>query len=94
LVSFCGTAGTAKLLPGYNPATWMLEVTGGAMATLTPANASVDWPATHLASGLCQANASKAEALIEQVSWPELHVLGKLRLHSVPSHGGVPVSML
>jgi hypothetical protein len=46
----------------------MLEVTGGAMATLTPANANVDWPATYLASQLCQANATKAEALIEQVS--------------------------
>lgn len=45
----------------------MLEVTGGAMATLTPANAGVDWPATYLASALFQANATKAEALIEQV---------------------------
>ncbi|WIA20601.1 hypothetical protein OEZ85_004985 [Tetradesmus obliquus] len=58
--------GTAKLQCGYNPATWMLEVTGGAMATLTPANAGMDWPATYLASALCQANATQAEALIEQ----------------------------
>jgi hypothetical protein len=65
---YLAAAGTAQLLSGYNPATWMLEVTGGAMATLTPANANVDWPATYLASQLCQANATKAEALIEQVS--------------------------
>jgi hypothetical protein len=61
--------GTAKLQPGYNPATWMLEVTGGAVATLTPANAGVDWPATYLVSALCQANAAKAEALVKQVGW-------------------------
>jgi hypothetical protein len=78
-------AGTAKLLSGYNPATWMLEVTGGAMATLTPANASVDWPATYLASQLCQANATKAEALIEQVScrilqsWQPVQLVASLR---------------
>lgn len=58
--------GTAKLMPGYNPATWMLEVTGGALATLTPANTNVDWPATYLASGLCVDNENKALALIEQ----------------------------
>lgn len=60
-------AGTAKLIPGYNPATWMLEVTGGAMATLTPANQNVDWPATYQASALYQANEATAQALIEQV---------------------------
>lgn len=27
-------AGVPALKPGYNPATWMLEVTGGSMATL------------------------------------------------------------
>jgi hypothetical protein len=68
IILYLYAAGTAKLQAGYNPATWMLEVTGGAMATLTPANNSVDWPATYLASSLCQANATKAEALIEQVS--------------------------
>jgi hypothetical protein len=35
--------GTAKLPPGYNPATWMLEVTGGALATLVAANSNVNW---------------------------------------------------
>ena len=68
MLAIAVVAGTAKLQCGYNPATWMLEVTGGAMATLTPANAGVDWPATYMASALCQANATKAEALIEQVS--------------------------
>jgi hypothetical protein len=32
--SDCFIAGTPALPIGYNPATWMLEVTGGSMATM------------------------------------------------------------
>jgi hypothetical protein len=60
-------AGTAPLPAGYNPATWMLEVTGGAMATLIPANTSVDWPAHYMASSLALENAQRAEGLVQQV---------------------------
>lgn len=45
----------------------MLEVTGGAMATMTPANMNVDWPATYLASELCKHNLQQAEELVQQV---------------------------
>jgi hypothetical protein len=31
-------AGTTPIKAGYNPATWMLEVTGGSMATTATAN--------------------------------------------------------
>lgn len=52
----------------------MLEVTGGAMATLIPANSSVDWPEHYLGSQLALENAQKAEQLVQQVSgqclWP------------------------
>lgn len=73
-------AGTTKLPVGYNPATWMLEVTGGAMATLIPANASVDWPEHYLASSLALDNAQQAEMLVKQVctlvTWAALQTSG------------------
>jgi hypothetical protein len=34
----CCVAGTTRIKAGYNPATWMLEVTGGSMATTVAAN--------------------------------------------------------
>lgn len=45
----------------------MLEVTGGAAATLIPANTDVDWPAAYLASELRLATQQHGEALVEQV---------------------------
>jgi hypothetical protein len=45
----------------------MLEVTGGAMATLIPANAAVDWPRHYVRSSLCRDNAARADALVQQV---------------------------
>ncbi len=44
-------AGTSPLLPGYNPATWMLEVTGGSMATMVE-TVKLDWPDIFEKSGL------------------------------------------
>lgn len=75
VLRWSSAAGTSKLLSGYNPATWMLEVTGGAMATLTPANKSVDWPDAYLASQLFMENANTAQALIEEVSSTLLYIL-------------------
>lgn len=34
--------GTPDLTPGFNPATWMLEVTGGSMATMVEVRMMVD----------------------------------------------------
>jgi hypothetical protein len=52
---------------GYNPATWMLEVTGGAMATLIPPNSNVDWPEHYLQSSLALESGLQADALVKQV---------------------------
>ena len=38
------------LRPGYNPATWMLEVTGGSMST-TFRDAGQDFPELYLVGG-------------------------------------------
>jgi hypothetical protein len=51
----------------------MLEVTGGAMATLIPANTSVDWPDHYLGSQLALENAQKAEQLVQQVKGHDQH---------------------
>jgi hypothetical protein len=45
----------------------MLEVTGGAMATLIPANTNVDWPEHYLTSSLALAKAQEADRLVKQV---------------------------
>lgn len=37
------------------------------MATLIPANTSVDWPAHYLASSLALENTQRAELLVQQV---------------------------
>jgi hypothetical protein len=60
-------AGTTPLPSGHNPATWMLEVTGGSMATLVGANKDVDWPSVYQSSALAAANAEKVEELSQQV---------------------------
>ena len=38
--------GCPKMLPGLNPATWMLEVTGGARSVTVKA-VDMDWPARY-----------------------------------------------
>jgi hypothetical protein len=48
----------------------MLEITGGAMATLIPANTNVDWPEHYLASNLALENAQQADMLVKQVGTP------------------------
>jgi hypothetical protein len=54
--------GVAPLKPGFNPAGWMLEVTGGSMATaFRPAD--VDWPAAYAASGVKAAATARGDAL-------------------------------
>ena len=52
---------------GHNPATWMLEVTGGAMTTLVPANTIVDWPTVYAESPLRLKNDEHIEELISKV---------------------------
>ena len=46
-----GYPGVSKIKPGYNPATWMLEVTGGSMATTFKA-ADLDFPDEYASSTL------------------------------------------
>lgn len=58
-------AGVSPLRPGYNPATWMLEVTGGAMSTIARA-VEMDWPAHYSSSSLAKAVASKADKLVAE----------------------------
>ncbi len=41
-------SGTPDLMPGYNPATWMLEVTGGSMATLVEVTTHTHTPMQRL----------------------------------------------
>jgi hypothetical protein len=48
----------------------MLEVTGGAMATLIPANTNVDWPEYYLASNMALENLQQADMLVTQVCTP------------------------
>ncbi|KAL6777130.1 hypothetical protein ACKKBF_B20305 [Auxenochlorella protothecoides x Auxenochlorella symbiontica] len=51
--------GVEPIRPGYNPATWMLEVTGGSMST-TFKDAGQDFPTLYKASSLYQANEAHA----------------------------------
>lgn len=57
--------GVHGIRPGSNPATWMLEVTGGSMATIYEA-ADVDFPAVYAASELRKENDATAERLMEE----------------------------
>jgi hypothetical protein len=59
------TAGVSPLKPGYNPATWMLEVTGGAMSTITR-TVDMDWPAHYADSSLAKDMSSRADQLVAQ----------------------------
>ena len=80
-------AGTTPLQAGHNPATWMLEVTGGAMATLIPANTSVNWPDHYLGSQLALENAQQAEVLAQQVRGRGSGVLALLELQPTGARG-------
>lgn len=55
--------GVDTIRPGSNPATWMLEVTGGSMTTLYT-SASADFPAIYAASELCHRNLDTAALLV------------------------------
>lgn len=57
--------GTPPLPLGFNPATWMLEVTGGSMATMVTA-VEVDWPDIYAASALAAAQAARADQLVQE----------------------------
>ncbi|GAB4819215.1 hypothetical protein N2152v2_006261 [Parachlorella kessleri] len=56
--------GVESIKPGYNPATWMLEVTGGSMATVFR-HAGGDFPAIYQASELHQKNKARMDKLVE-----------------------------
>ncbi|KAF6263806.1 ABC-2 type transporter-domain-containing protein [Scenedesmus sp. NREL 46B-D3] len=56
--------GTCPIAAGQNPATWMLEVTGGSMAMVSQPN-SIDWPAVYVASSLAACNALECERLVQ-----------------------------
>lgn len=49
---------------GYNPATWMLEVSGGAAKMKVAATASQDFPALYCASAQCKATAARVQELV------------------------------
>ena len=55
--------GVQPIRVSYNPATWMLEVTGGSMATTFQA-ANLDFPDEYLRSGLRVANLNKMDELV------------------------------
>lgn len=57
-----GYQGVEPIRPGYNPATWMLEVTGGSMAT-TFAAADVDFTKMYVDSELRASNLRRMEEL-------------------------------
>lgn len=54
--------GVEPIRPGYNPATWMLEVTGGSMAT-TFTSADIDFPEEYTRSTLWRKNLSRMDEL-------------------------------
>ena len=83
--------GTPELPAGYNPATWMLEVTGGSTATIVQ-TVNVDWPKIYLDSETSAVNLLHANKLVEtsiksgkpplivqseyaQPFWPQYHLL-------------------
>ncbi|GLI71055.1 hypothetical protein VaNZ11_015971 [Volvox africanus] len=62
---FRAVPGTPALPSGFNPATWMLEVTGGSMATVLD-RVDVDWPAHYAASELAAKNNARAGELVDR----------------------------
>lgn len=59
------------------------------MATLTPANRSVDWPDTYLASKLHTDNTNTAQALLEEVM---SGMFTRVRLYSKYSYSEYSIS--
>ncbi|MEW5297917.1 MAG: hypothetical protein WDW36_001095 [Sanguina aurantia] len=57
--------GTQPLLSGFNPATWMLEVTGGSMATTVVAVAA-DWPAIYAASAVAEEVRDRVRGVVDR----------------------------
>ncbi|MEW5312137.1 MAG: hypothetical protein WDW38_003787 [Sanguina aurantia] len=53
------------LLSGFNPATWMLEVTGGSMATTVVAVAA-DWPAIYAASAVAEEVRDRVRGVVDR----------------------------
>ncbi|GFR41754.1 hypothetical protein Agub_g2509 [Astrephomene gubernaculifera] len=60
---FMAVPGTPGLPSGFNPATWMLEVTGGSMATVLD-KVEVDWPGVYAGSELAKRNEARAAELV------------------------------
>mmetsp|Transcript_4643 Transcript_4643/g.13342 ORF Transcript_4643/g.13342 Transcript_4643/m.13342 type:complete len:1521 (-) Transcript_4643:659-5221(-) len=58
--------GVTPFKPGHNPATWMLEVSGGA-ASISSSAAAVDFPEYYKASAEYKAAAEEADQLAEQL---------------------------
>lgn len=67
-----GSPDVARIKDGANPATWMLEVTGGATSTSGAKAANVDWINYYANSELSAENAAKADRLIEEDSRSKL----------------------
>ncbi|KAL4427934.1 hypothetical protein ABPG75_002023 [Micractinium tetrahymenae] len=57
--------GVEPIQPGYNPATWMLEVTGGSMSTVFKSS-GLDFPAIYAVSALCSENEARMGRLVEE----------------------------
>ncbi|KAG2425086.1 hypothetical protein HXX76_013995 [Chlamydomonas incerta] len=60
---FMAVPGTPPLPSGFNPATWMLEVTGGSMATVLD-KVELDWPEHYAKSELAKACEAHAQELV------------------------------
>ncbi|PNW84179.1 hypothetical protein CHLRE_04g224500v5 [Chlamydomonas reinhardtii] len=60
---FMAVPGTPPLPSGFNPATWMLEVTGGSMATVLD-KVELDWPEHYAKSELAKACVERAHELV------------------------------
>lgn len=66
LVAYLEAApGVEPIRKGSNPATWMLEVTGGSMAT-TYKHSDVDFPERYTSSDLCATNMARLESLAKE----------------------------
>ena len=64
LISYLeGFPGVSRIKPGYNPATWMLEVTGGSMATTFKA-ADFDFPKEYAKSNLKVQNDQEGNEIV------------------------------
>ncbi|KAG2452157.1 hypothetical protein HYH02_003189 [Chlamydomonas schloesseri] len=61
---FMAVPGTPPLPSGFNPATWMLEVTGGSMATVLD-KVELDWPEHYAATQLAKQNEARAHELVD-----------------------------